>query len=446
MSGIGDTRNESTPHDKLDNMFESWLTGQNLNFMSPEAEETYQDRVRMMKDVLQLRVPERIPIYANIGFFPAYYAGITTEEAMYDYDKLIAAWRDYVLDLQPDVHGGSAIPGPGKSYEILDYRMYLWPGHGANSDSPYQCVEAEYMKADEYDELMRDPSDFWIRKYMPRIFGKLEPFRKLGGLGALLQMPFTSSYLTAFGRPDMRQALEALIAAGEEAVRWRRAVSTCNRQITEAGYPLVAGGSTLAPYDAIADTLRGTRGVMSDMYRQPDVLLEAIERLTPVMVELGAESARAIGRPLVFIPLHKGADGFMSDKQYRTFYWPTLKKMIQAYVDQGLVPFLFAEGEYTSRLEVIQDVPVGSVIWHFDFTDMARAKDALAGIACIAGNVPVSLLNTGTPEEVENYCKKLIDVAGKGGGFIMTSGGVIDKARPENVRAMIQVTKQYGVY
>jgi len=164
------------------------------------------------------------------------------------------------------------------------------------------------------------------------------------------------------------------------------------------------------------------------------------------MVELGAEAARATGRPLIFIPLHKGADGFMSDKQYKTFYWPTLKKMIMEYIEQGMVPFLFAEGEYTSRLDIIGDIPKGKVIWHFDFTDMALAKQALHGIACIAGNVPISLLNTGTPDEVRKYCKKLIDVAGKDGGFIMTSGGVIDKARPENVRAMIEFTKEYGVY
>jgi hypothetical protein len=446
MSGTGEGRSNATPEDKLDSMFESWLTGQGLNFISPEAEKAYRSRVLMIKDVLQLRVPERIPIYANIGFFPAYYAGITTEEAMYDYDKLTAAWRDYTLDLQPDVHGGSAIPGPGKSYEILDYKMYLWPGHGTASDSPYQCVEKDYMKEDEYDALIRDPSDFWMRKYIPRIFGTLEPFRKLGNLGSLLQMPFTSSYLATFGRPDMKAALESLVAAGEEAVRWRRAVSNCNRQLTEAGYPLIAGGSTLAPYDAIADTLRGTRGVMSDMYRQPDKLIEAMERITPVMVELGAEAARATGRPLVFIPLHKGADSFMSDSQYKTFYWPTLKKMIHSYVDQGLVPFLFAEGHYNTRLEIIRDVPVGKTIWHFDFTDMAAAKESLKDIACIAGNVPVSLLNTGTPAEVEAYCRDLIDVAGKGGGFIMTSGGVIDKARPENIRTMIQFTRNYGIY
>jgi len=185
---------------------------------------------------------------------------------------------------------------------------------------------------------------------------------------------------------------------------------------------------------------------MMDMYRQPDKLLEALERLTPLMIRLGAEGALSSGRPLVFIPLHKGADGFMSDEQYQTFYWPTFKKLISGLVNEGLVPFIFAEGGYNTRLETIKDIPRATTIWHFDYTDMAKAKEALGNIACVAGNVPISMLNTGTPDEVRDYCRNLIDVAGKGGGYIMTSGGVIDKAKTENVRAMIEITKEYGVY
>ena len=437
---------ELLPEEKLEKMFESWLSQQRIDFINPEAEKAYQDRVIRIKDVTQLKVPDRVPIYANIGFFPAYYAGISPEEAMYDYDKLITAWRDHVLDLQPDVHGGSAIPGPGRAYEILDYRLYLWPGHGTPADTPYQCVEAEYMKADEYDTLIQDPSDFWLRTYLPRIFGALEPLKRLDPLANTVEMPFTSASLVPYGMPEVRSALEALLAAGQEAVRWRNAVSACNKALLESGFPLFTGSSTKAPFDTLADTLRGTRGIMMDMYRQPDKLLEAMERLTPLMIRMGVAGAQSAGRPLVFIPLHKGADGFMSDEQYKKFYWPTLQKVILGLIDEGLVPYIFAEGAYNTRLEIVQDVPKGKTIWHFDYTDMATAKEVLGNTACVAGNVPISMLNMGTPDEVRDYCKELIDVAGKGGGFIMTSGGVIDKAKPENVRAMIEFTKEYGVY
>ena len=62
------------------------------------------------------------------------------------------------------------------------------------------------------------------------------------------------------------------------------------------------------------------------------------------------------------------------------------------------------------------------------------------------GNVPSSLLQTGSPQDVEDYCKELIDIAGKDGGFIMSPRSSIDEAKPENLKAMFDITRKYGVY
>jgi uroporphyrinogen-III decarboxylase len=62
------------------------------------------------------------------------------------------------------------------------------------------------------------------------------------------------------------------------------------------------------------------------------------------------------------------------------------------------------------------------------------------------GNVPASLLSVGTPAQVEQYCRDLFRVAGKGGGFILTSGGFLDDAQPRNVKAMVDSAKKYGRY
>jgi uroporphyrinogen-III decarboxylase len=150
--------------------------------------------------------------------------------------------------------------------------------------------------------------------------------------------------------------------------------------------------------------------------------------------------------PLVFIPLHKGADGFMSEEQFRTFYWPSLRRMCLGLIEQGLVPYLFAEGAYGSRLEIIRDLPPGRTVWHFDQTDMVRAKEALGGIACIQGNVPLSLLQLGEAEEVTAYCRRLIaDVAGAG-GFVLDIGAGADTGKEENFLAMVRAAREPGVY
>jgi uroporphyrinogen-III decarboxylase len=117
-----------------------------------------------------------------------------------------------------------------------------------------------------------------------------------------------------------------------------------------------------------------------------------------------------------------------------------------ALINEGLVPYLFWEGTCTSRLEVIKDIPPGRAMYRFEATDMIKAKDILRDRVCIRGNVPISLLATGTPEDVKSYCKSLIDHVGKGGGFIMDAAAHVTEAKPENLRAMFDFTKEYGSY
>jgi uroporphyrinogen-III decarboxylase len=202
---------------------------------------------------------------------------------------------------------------------------------------------------------------------------------------------------------------------------------------------------SLAPFDFIGDTLRGTRGILTDMFRQPDAVLEACDRLAPVVVKWVTRRANPLTPPLVFIPLHKGADGFMSVEQFQEFYWPSLRKVIEGLVADGFVPYLFAEGQYDSRLETITDMPVGRTVWQFDHTDMRQAKQILGGIACIQGNVPLPLLQLGTAEDVKAYCRDLIGAVAPGGGFILDVGAVVDQARPGNVEAMVQAAKESAV-
>ena len=257
---------------------------------------------------------------------------------------------------------------------------------------------------------------------------------------------FSAVNFIPFGMPDVQEALQALMEAGNEAVKWIGYVGTHDKEVTAAGFPAFFGGGTKAPFDIIGDTLRGTRGMMMDIFRRPEKILEAVEALTPIAIKMGATAARNNGNPIVFMPLHKGADGFMSDEQFRRLYWPSLKEVMLGLVEQGCVPFLYAEGGYNSRLEVIKEFPAGKVLWGFDQTDMSKVKENLGGVACVGGNMPIDLLSVGKAEQVREYAKKLIETVGGDGGYIMMSGAVIDEAKPENVKAMIEATKEYGVY
>ncbi len=338
------------------------------------------------------------------------------------------------------------VPGPGKFFDILDYKLYSWPGHGVAPEQSYQCNEGEYMKADEYDALIDDPSNFFSNTYLPRVFGALQPFQMLPTLTGILEMYGVAFNFIPFGLPPVQAAYKALFEAGAEVLKWAGAMGAWNGEMTASGFPNIVGGFTKAPFDVIGDTLRGTKGIMLDMYRQPDKLLKAMDRLTPLMIKMGVGSAQMFGHPLIFMPLHKAADGFLSDEQFKKFYWPTFRKVMMGLIAEGVVPMPAAEGHWDTRLEVLSDLPKGKTLWMIDQSDMAKAKKTLGKVACLFGNVPSALLGLGTPQEVKDYVKKLIDVAGKGGGFIVSNGAFFDHAKPENIHAMVDTTREYGVY
>ena len=436
---------ELTPDEKRGERFKRWLTPPAVKFSSLEAEQAYEERITRLSNAIRGKEPDRVPVVLPVGNFPAYYAGRTLQTVMYDYDELRRAWMKFIHDFDMDTYAGPAGVHSGKVLEILDYKLYKWPGHGLAPDvAEHQWVEGEYMSADEYDALIKDPSDFIFRVRIPRVIGALEPLKKLVPFTSTLTRPL--GLLAPFTMPDVQTAFQALVNAGREMAKLQEAVSACSQEALAAGFPSLRGGVAEAPFDILGDTLRGTQGIIMDMYRQPDKLFEAMEKITTLTINSAVSAVNASGGIIVSFPLHKGADGFMSPKQFETFYWPTLKKVILALIDEGIMVSLFAEGSYMTRLEMVKDLPKGWVMWRFDQTDMARAKEVLGDTACISGNVPASLLCTGTPQEVKEYCRKLIEVCAPGGGYILSGGASIGKGNADNLRAMMEAAKEYGVY
>jgi hypothetical protein len=434
-----------TPEERLERRWAAFVEP-GVEFVSAEAAQAYRARaIRLKKAVLLECEPDRVPVCALCGLYPATSRGLTPYDAMHDYPRAAAAWLDCTRALQLDSLIGPLFAAiPGRAFETLDVQLLSWPGHGVPKEAGFQYNEKEWMQADEYDLLIDDPTDFLLHVYMPRIAGKLKGFAGLVSPLDMVEIVACPTYLMRWADPDVLASLESLKAAGQECQAWGGTFFPLLGQMVAEGFPGTIGAMSLAPFDFIGDTLRGTRGILIDMFRQPDLLLEACDRLARVCVKWVTRRASPFSPPLVFIPLHKGADGFMNVEQFNKFYWPSLRKVITGLVEDGFVPYLFAEGAYNSRLEAISDVPVGRTVWQFDHTDMRRAKQILGGTACIQGNVPLSKLQLGTAEEVTAYCRDLIEAVGPGGGFILDVGAVVDHAKEENMLAMAQAAKRYS--
>jgi hypothetical protein len=402
--------------------------------------ELYQARAKRVEDAIQLKVPDKVPVMISLGYFPAKYAGITCQDAFYEPAKWKEAVKKTVADMAPDV---CQITGPqsGSALEALDFKQMVWPGHGVAPCYSHQFVEGEYMRADEYDSFLEDPSDFIIRTYLPRVNGALSAFSKLPHMTVLLFGPTST-----LGTPGLEEAVAALSKARQETLSWHEQLDSLDRDVEALGFPLLTKAATFAPFDILSDRLRGMRGSMLDMYRQPDKLLKTCERLLPILLRSAINRTKASENKRVWIPLHRGAEGFMSTKQFETFYWPTLKGLLLGLIDAGLTPCPFIEGDYTARLPYLRELPKGKVLGYFDNSDINKVKEVLGGHMCIMGNVPSSILQTATPETVKDYCRKLIEEVGRDGGFILSQRSSIDEAKPENIKAMVESAQEFGVY
>jgi uroporphyrinogen-III decarboxylase len=338
---------------------------------------------------------------------------------------------------------------PGKVLEILDYKLYHWPGHGVPENTSYQCAEAEFMKPDEYEAYLSDPSDYFLRTYLPRVVGALEPWKDLPPFTNLLELPFVPWGMLPFGLPHIQESLKKLMQVGQMSLEWAGKVAEIDNDIiTSLGLVKYQGGFSKAPYDVIADTMRGTRAIMLDTFRKRKEILEASERNIPFMTKMPYGAYTWGAPPTVFFPLHKGADSFMSPKDFKELYWPSFKAVMLNLIEDGMIPFLFVEGSYNQRLDIITDpdIPAGSTIWYFDKTDMTEVRKHLQGWACFSGNFPSSLLAAGTVDQVKDEVKKIIDICAGDGGYYMVNGAVLDEALPENLKAYIDTVKEYGVY
>ncbi len=447
-SKLPDNWAQLTPEQKRQHRLNNFLNPKGINFVSPEAERAYKIRAQRLVDVYNVQEPDRVPVDLPLGNLPFTSYGINMYTAMYDYDKVVQACQRFNDQYSAELEC-FAIPFviPGRVLDFLDYKLYVWPGHGLSQDSPgFQFVEAEYMKADEYDALIRDPSDFWLRTYLPRIFGAFDSFRLFQPITNMVEI-INVGQLMVLSMPQIQDTLQKMLDVGKEYQKMMKVAGEYYRMGIANGFPgAMMGAFCKAPFDTLGDTLRGTRGIMTDIYRRPDNLLEALDVIADITIKSVLTSPNISEIFMVGYPLHKGADGWMSQKQFETFYWPSLKKVMNAFINEGLIQSLFAEGSFNTRLESVNEFPKGAVTWYFDQTDMFRAKRILGDKCCIRGNVPSSLVVTGSPGDVKEYCRKLIEDCGKGGGYILSAGANAENPKLENLRAMLAAVKEYGVY
>jgi len=418
--------------------------------MNHDPSALYAEREKRFDDIVALKKPDRVPVIPLVThYFPTKRKGVSNRDAGYDHALRYTCMKEAVLEFGWDYAPANGL-FPSQSMDALEVKQVKWPGGDLPDECPFQFVEDEYLREEEYDAFLADPNGFTVRTILPRVAGKLE------GLGQVPLPPLywlSNSYnLMAAGgsmiaAPPLRTALQALLALADAVDANNAALGAHVGEMAALGYPFGYSAVTSPAFDVVSDFFRGLRGGSIDIYRNPEKLLAVVELMQPSCIGMSIAVAQITGNPRVFIPMHRGADNFMSEEAFEKFYWPTFKGLIEALIAAGLTPMPLFEGGYTSRLRYLAELPAGKVAAHFDHVDRKKFKEICGDVMCFWGNVPASLLCTATPQAVKDDVKELIDLFGDTGTLIIDGNqGIPDEARPENVLALREAVDEYGVF
>jgi len=399
--------------------------------MSTDMEQLYAERLERYVTAMRNEKPDRVPIRPFVAEFTAVYAGYTIQEVTHDYRKAFAAARKCAADFDWDAVVGNMVYVWTGLVKGIGLKYYAVPGIELPPDAPFQYLEPgddeqAYMRADEYDALIADPTGYLFNVWLPRVCPEV------AAPGGEATCRNNLSFLR--GGMAMMQYFAGL---DEQAAQLR----------AESGTVSALSGILKAPFDILADKLRGYKGLCMDLFRQPDKVLAACEALRPHLLHVALSGADPEGNVPVGLWMHRGSVPFLSPEQFEKFYWPTFKQIIEAIWAAGHQTLFYAEGDWTGNLKYIAELPERSIIFHVDRTDLDEAQRMLGEKFCLSGGVPNDLLAFGTPDEVRKCCKRVIDTAGRDGGFIMDAGAIMQSdTREENLRAMTEFTREYGVY
>ena len=389
--------------------------------MAEDKKKLFDERLGRYQAAIALEPTDRIPIATGSNYFAEVYSGNTNQETIYDPDKWLQAELTFCRAFpEVDVLRDNRIWGP--LFDAVGLRMYKLPGRDLSPRDQFQFVEAEYMKADEYDQLIRSPIEFLFDRWLPRILGD---FEKSGSI---------RSYM-AFLKGGMAQS------AMGQIMRNRTMVLE-----SEMGMPQPMAGFFLAPFDVLADGMRGLTGALMDCYRQPEKVIAACDVLVDEMANLALSTADPFKRWPIFVPTHKAC--FLSPEQFDTLYWPSFKRVMEILIGAGHTIRAYLEGDWSRHWHHMLELPKGRVLCDIDNEgDIFKAKKEIGHHQCLAGGIKDPQFILGTPEEMRRQVKLLCETVGQGGGFIISGGCNFPyTAKPENFRAMIDAVMEYGVY
>lgn len=365
-----------------------------------------------LQAVVALQPVDRVPCSLFAQGYAAAFAGITQARFFNDFDlalqcmeRLKAAYPAW------DIFRSSYVDlGYSPMLRNRWFQKVALPGEELPENVSYQILEESLTTQEEIKAI------------------------KKSGLGQYMRT------VTKRVRPDKGLLHFILWEIRSKRLRKREAAATLQR-----GQAQYYGGTYAPPFEMLSMT-RGMNDFTMDLYRMKDELVEVMWSFQKDSIAAAIKDCDTTRTKRAFVVGCRCGTAFLNKRQFETFSWPFLKDGALKLIEAGVTPIFHLDTNWGRALEYFLELPKGKCIIETDGeTDLFRAKEILKDHTCLSGDVPPALLTVGSASEVEEYCRKLIQVVGKGGGFILSNGCTMPmNAKHENVKAIFSALERYG--
>ena len=356
--------------------------------MNQNTAELLAERNSIRDDLLAMKTPKRVPVFPLFTLEAA--VGLTGASLLdCHYDTALAEksheaiCETFYSDSLPTYN--SRFPSV---YDILGSKNWKLGSNGAMQYSGF-----EFMMDDEYDEFIEAPYKIILEKFLPRVCSELDsdPIKR--------SLVFTKAFA------EFRQ---------KNAEHIGIYIKLMDRFGYSSG--VIAGPTTVVPFDFIGDQIRGMNGIMGDIFRYPDKLEAAVEAVLPHMVKIAAPGEKADGR-FCFVPLHFAP--YLNLKAFKRFYWPFLERFVLDTEKLGVRSTLFIENDWTRYLDYLETLPTSTIGW-VDDGDPEQFTEKFGKDHVFGGFFDPMITLTKSKEECIDEAKRLCDTCMKSGHFYFT--------------------------
>jgi hypothetical protein len=375
-----------------------------------DAKAALNERTEMLDNVYNFRPNKRVPLGANFHSWQMLDAGYTFTEALGSYELMEKINREFHERYQFDVYIDLLTRNPMQISDLIG-GFHKIDATGEQIYVEDHCI----LEAEEYPEFIEDPA----KVYWTDIFRR--HCKKNVTLGELRQAAYKyRDYLEYSGK-------------------------MLDIYIKEYGVLMYYCSFAQNPFEQIFLNLRGMREVSYDLRKNKSQLKEVLDKIfeTETLPNLNFALTREWTGFVAPISLAFLGHSVLSVRQFEEFFWPYLKKVIDAAVQHKKRIMAFSESTILRFAEFFQEIPKGVLLLHPEQDDIFEVRKKLPNIA-LSGGMYASLLGEGTEEQCVNRAKELIDTMGD--GYVLSQDKMMSfrpDCKRENLLAVNEFVRNY---